>query len=138
MRNLFKILLLISLIGFIPKAANATHGMGGEITWKCQGSGDYVFELKFYRDCNGFEVNTNFETLDVWNHPTLTTVRVDFISRIDISPSCTAASGHLPFQCGTGVSGGNGVGAVEEITYRSAPISIPGLPPNEGWNFTYQ
>ncbi|HZH87456.1 MAG TPA: gliding motility-associated C-terminal domain-containing protein [Brumimicrobium sp.] len=138
MRKIFNILLLISLLGFIPKQANATHGMGGEITWSCLGNGDYIFELKFYRDCNGFEVNTNFESIDVWGHPTLTSVRVDFVSRIDISPSCTAASGNLPFQCGTGVGGGNGIGAVEEITYRSDPVTISGTPPSGGWNYTYQ
>ncbi|HLW30521.1 MAG TPA: gliding motility-associated C-terminal domain-containing protein [Brumimicrobium sp.] len=138
MRYIFNILLIIGLLGFIPKKANATHGMGGEITWSCLGNGDYVFELKFYRDCNGFEVNTNFENIEVWGHSTLTSIQVDFVSRNDISPSCTAASGNVPFQCGTGVSGGNGIGAVEEITYRSAPVSITGTPPSEGWNFTYQ
>ncbi|HLV40775.1 MAG TPA: gliding motility-associated C-terminal domain-containing protein [Brumimicrobium sp.] len=138
MRYIYNILLFISLVGFIPKVANATHGMGGEITWYCQGSGDYVFELKFYRDCNGFEVNTNFETIEVWGHPTLTSIQVDFQNRKDISPQCTASAGNSPFECGNGVSGGNGVGAVEEITYRSAPISIPGVPPSRGWDFTYQ
>lgn len=138
MRNLFRIFLLIYLVGFLPKVANATHGMGGEITWSCQGSGDYIFELKFYRDCNGFEVNTNFETLDVWGHPTLTSIRVNFVSRTDISPVCTGIAGNLPFDCGTGASGGNGVGAVEEIIYQSDPVSIAGFPPNEGWSFTYQ
>lgn len=138
MQKIINILLLISLLGFIPKEANATHGMGGEITWSCLGNGDYIFELKFYRDCNGFEVNTNFEIIDVWGHPTLTSIQVDFVSRTDISPNCTAASGNVPFECGTGVNGGNGIGAVEEITYRSSPVSISGTPPSGGWNYTYQ
>lgn len=138
MRNLLYIILLVSSIGLLPKAANATHGMGGEITWQCQGNGDYVFELKFYRDCNGFEVNTNSVVIDVWGHATLTSIQVDFVSRVDISPMCTPAAGNQPFDCGTGVSGGNGIGAVEEITYRSAPITIPGIPPSGGWHFTYQ
>ncbi|RFC54386.1 T9SS type B sorting domain-containing protein [Brumimicrobium aurantiacum] len=126
------------LFGFKIQSVHATHAMGGEITWKCQGNGDYVFELKFFRDCNGFDVNTNFETLEVWGHPTITEVQVDFMSRTDISPSCTPSMGNLPFDCGTGASGGNGIGAVEEILYRSNPITLNGFPPANGWHFTYQ
>ncbi|PKR81398.1 hypothetical protein CW751_04900 [Brumimicrobium salinarum] len=134
-----KILFLLLLItGFCLPNSYATHSMGGEITWSCQGSGDYIFELVFYRDCNGFEVDANFETIDVWGHPTLNSIQVDFVSRTDISPNCTAAAGNTPFDCGTGVSGGNGIGAIEKVTYRSAPITIIGVPPNEGWHFTFQ
>src|SRR5690554_1023706 len=115
-------LLFLLTLGFNIPTANATHGMGGEITWSCQGNGNYVFELTFYRDCNGFDVNTNFETLDVWGHPSLNSIQVDFVSRTDISPSCTPAAGNTPFDCGTGSSGGNGIGAVEEIKYKSNPI----------------
>jgi hypothetical protein len=92
--------------------------MGGEITWTCQG-GNYVFELVFYRDCNGAEVNTVNETIQVWNHPTITTIDVAFISRIDISPICSPVAGSPPqLACGTGTSGGNGIGAIEKVTYR--------------------
>jgi len=34
--------------------SRASHVMGGDITWTCSG-GDYVFQLVFYRDCNGAE-----------------------------------------------------------------------------------
>tara|TARA_B100000508_G_scaffold75230_1_gene58667 strand:- start:138398 stop:141655 length:3258 start_codon:yes stop_codon:yes gene_type:complete len=112
--------------------------MGGEITWECQGNGDYVFELFFYRDCNGFEVSTTFEELRVWGHPTVSTIQVDYVDRVDISPSCTPAGGATQFDCGTGVGGGNGVGAVEKIIYRSNPITLAGTPPSDGWHFTYE
>ena len=39
--------LVFSLSGF------ASHLKGGEITWDCLGSGQYIFYLKIYRDCNG-------------------------------------------------------------------------------------
>jgi hypothetical protein len=31
----------------------ASHGMGGEITWTCLPGGQFKFQVKFYRDCNG-------------------------------------------------------------------------------------
>lgn len=135
---LLRYVLLTLIVLGTSLTLRATHGMGGEITWECQGNGDYVFELTFYRDCNGFEVNTTFEELRVWGHPSVSTIQVDFIDRIDISPSCTAAGGAVPFDCGTGVGGGNGVGAVEKIIYRSAPVTLSGTPPANGWHFTYE
>ena len=105
----------------------ASHVMGGDLTWSCDGSGNYVFELVFYRDCNGAEVNIIAEQLRVWNHPTLTTIQMPFVSREDISPSCSPVAGSPPMLlCGTGSAGGNGVGAIEKVIYRSASISISG------------
>ena len=130
-----KYLITILLISFITQV-KATHVMGGEITWKCQG-GSYIFELVFYRDCNGAEVNTVSETIEVWNHPSITNILVSFHSRTDISPFCTPVTGSPPaLACGTGTAGGNGVGAFEKIIYRSSPITLPGNPPANGWIFT--
>ena len=109
----------LSLFFFLIISASsfASHVMGGEITWKCDGNNKYIFELVFYRDCNGAEVNTLSENLRVWNHPTLTVILLPFVSRIDISPTCTAVSGGpTPLICGSGTSGGNGIGAIEKIT----------------------
>ncbi len=117
--------------------SKASHVMGGEITWKCQG-GNYVFTLTFYRDCDGAEVNSISEIIQVWNHPSLVNITLPFVSRIDISPTCNPVIGSPPqLDCGTGVGGGNGIGAIEKITYRSAPIVISGIPPPNGWAFTY-
>ncbi len=131
----------LSLFFFLIISASsfASHVMGGEITWKCDGNNKYIFELVFYRDCNGAEVNTLSENLRVWNHPSLTVILLPFVSRIDISPACTAVSGGpTPLICGSGTSGGNGIGAIEKITYRSLPIDIVGVPPSQGWVFTYE
>ena len=35
----------------------AAHVIGGELTYKCLGSGSYQFTLKLYRDCNGGGAN---------------------------------------------------------------------------------
>jgi len=97
--------------------------MGGELTYKHLGNSMYQFELVFYRDCNGADVNAVSENLRVWNHPTLTNITVLFVQRIDLSPSCTQISGGPgPLLCGTGNNAGNGIGAIEKVIYRSAPV----------------
>ncbi|GAB5418395.1 MAG: hypothetical protein Crog4KO_15010 [Crocinitomicaceae bacterium] len=117
----------------------ASHILGGDITWTCDGNGDYIFQLVFYRDCNGADVNTVNVNLDVWNHPTVTGIQVDYVSRTDVSPFCTqVGGGPNPLSCGSGAFAGNGFGAVEKIIYQSAPISLTGTPPAEGWIFTYE
>lgn len=118
--------------------SNASHVLGGDLTWTCQG-GDYVFQLVFYRDCNGADVNPISVTMDVWNHPTINSVSLAFFSREDVSPLCTeVAGGPAQLECGVGANAGNGVGAIEKVIYRSIPITLPGTPPAEGWVFTYQ
>lgn len=136
-QRLILFLIIASVIVF-RNQSYATHVMGGEISWSCQGSGNYVFELVFYRDCNGFDVNTTSETIRVWGHPTLTTIQVNFIERIDISPMCTSAGGATPLLCGNGPNAGNGAGATEKVIYRSAPIALPGVPGTAGWFFTFE
>lgn len=115
----------------------ATHIMGGEITWKCQGN-QYVFELAVYRDCNQTNISASQETIKVWNHPTTSSIQVFYVTRVDISPSCKPVTGSLsPITCGSGSFGGSGPGAVEKVIYRSNPISLAGIPPVNGWILTY-
>lgn len=129
---------LFLIIWLTAAESRASHVMGGEITWTCQG-GQYVFELIFYRDCNGAEVNTISETINVWNHPSISSIPVAFVARVDMSPFCNPVTGSPPqLACGTGNQGGNGVGAIEKIIYRSLPITLPGTAPANGWIFTAQ
>lgn len=133
---MFRLLLLMLFLGSFA-TAHATHVMGGEITWKCSGNG-YVFRLVFYRDCNGADVNPVSENLQIWNNPNLSTIPVHFVSRTDISPTCTAVAGGPPaLTCGIGANGGNGLGAIEKVVYESNPINLTGTPPAAGWIITY-
>jgi gliding motility-associated-like protein len=131
--------LLFLFIALSAFQVRATHVMGGEITWTCNGNG-YIFQLTFYRDCNGADVNPLSETLRVWNHPSITTINLLFVSRTDISPTCTPVAGSpVPLACGSGSAGGNGIGAVEKVIYKSTSIVLPGIPPSgTGWVFTYE
>ncbi len=77
--------------------------------------------------------------MDVWNHPGISQITLDFISRTDLSPMCTqVAGGPVPLDCGVGANAGNGIGAIEKVVYRSVPIALAGTPPAEGWVFTYK
>lgn len=119
-------------------SVRATHILGGELNWECQGNGSYVFDLILYRDCNGIEVSVVSEEIAVWNNANVNSITANFISRTDISPYCLQVpGGAVPFNCGSGASGGNGTGAVERILYRSNPIFLTGNPPPNGWVFTY-
>src|SRR5690606_22625528 len=135
---MFKQILAILFLLFFSLSGKASHIMGGDITWTCQG-GSYVFQLVFYRDCNGAVINTGAETIDVWGHPSISSITLNYISSSDVSPTCTqVAGGPSPLTCGSGAGGGNGAGAIEKAIYRSAPINLIGTPPASGWVFTFQ
>lgn len=113
--------------------------LGGYISWKNNGTGRYIFELTLYRDCNGSDLSTFTETIKVWNHPSVTQVNVNFVNRVTVTPTCTEVAGSpQQLSCGIGNNGGNGVGAIEKITYVSDPFDLNGKPPTEGWSFTYE
>lgn len=135
---MFKQTLAILFLLFFSLSGKASHIMGGDITWTCQG-GSYVFQLVFYRDCNGAVINTGAETIDVWGHPSISSITLNYISSSDVSPMCSqVAGGPSPLTCGSGAGGGNGAGAIEKAIYRSAPINLNGTPPASGWIFTFQ
>lgn len=128
-------ILCIMLSSFI---GNASHVIGGEITWTCQG-GDYVFKLVVYRDCNGAVLNTSAVDVLVWGHPTISSINLAFDSSTDVSPLCTQVPGGAsPLLCGSGANAGNGQGAIEKVVYISPPITLAGVPPSSGWVFTYE
>lgn len=109
--------------------AGASHLMGGEITWECLSGGQYRFTLKLYRDCNGIPGPGN-ALLRVHNHPSVTSIPMTLISQIDISPQCSGTGPNI-------TCAGGGAGAVEEFIYESAPVILQGVPPAQGWIFTF-
>tara|TARA_B110000438_G_scaffold271631_1_gene289677 strand:+ start:944 stop:4366 length:3423 start_codon:yes stop_codon:yes gene_type:complete len=125
------ILILFSFNSF------SSHLMGGEITWKCLKSGPdigkYIFTMKVYRDCDGITVSTFTQQISVWNHPSVTSIDVDFLLNQDVSPTCDPLnSGNPQLSCSNG-----DIGAVEEYIFESLPIQLPGVPPITGWQFTW-
>ncbi len=126
------------LLVFVPKSSLALEALGGEITWKCAGGNNFVFELVLYRDCNSLDITSVTENIKVWNHISVTDIAVNFVSKSTISPTCTQNNGSLSqLDCGSGDNGGNGLGAVQKFIYQSSAISLNGIPPPEAWIFTY-
>ena len=131
------ILILIVLFSFVN--THATHIMGGEITWECikdpsnPDVGKYIFKMKVYYDCDGTSGSAFAQTIDVWGHPSVTSIILDWELSTDISPSCDVINSGFPaLDCIT-----NPIGAVEEYLYESQPVALPGLPPVSGWHFTW-
>ncbi len=141
MKNFFRNLFLAALFmgGF---SLEATHIMGGEITWSCTPSGQYIFRMKLYRDCQGISAPSS-AILRAFNYPTTggqATFPMSRVSQTDISPDCNVPNspGATELSCfNFGGSQGNGDGAVEESVYQTAPVTLNGTPPANGWVFTW-
>ena len=98
-------LLFIIIAFLVAFQIQASHLMGGEITWKCiksgPNAGSFVFTLKVYRDCQGVPINTT-NSLVVHNVPGLTTIPLNYISVFDLSPNCNTVNGsNIQFSCGS-------------------------------------
>jgi gliding motility-associated-like protein len=121
-------LLLTTLVVYV----RADHLIGGNITWTCQGGGDYVFQLSLIMDCNGVITPSPTEEIQVWNHSSVTSIIVNHIIDYDASPLCTSSGGNTPISCLSG-----GVGAYTVSKFISNPINLGGIPPSDGWIFTW-
>ncbi len=139
MKFLQRLLLVVLIV--LSQRSVASHLMGGEITWTCQGNGQFVFEMKLYRDCNGVAPLANVN-LSVFNHPVITAIPLALVNQVDISPSCNVIGPQVTCaaatqQPGWPTSATPIAGATEEYVYRSNPITIAGTPPTQGWIFAY-
>lgn len=135
-------ILFFFLLVFSCFNAAASHLLGGEIGWECLGTGQFVFKMKLYRDCNGIP-GPAVVSLTVHNHPSVTSIPLNLISQVDISPVCNPMGPTI--SCAAAQSQPNWpnsttpvAGATEEFIYESAPITLTGVPPANGWVFAYQ
>lgn len=141
MRYLVSSLLVTLSLLLCAPIANASHLLGGEITWECLKSGSnagkFVFTLKLYRECvtGTASMPTSTQTIKVWNHPSLSSISCNFVSKSDITPGCYNSA--YGFQCGMGKPLLYAGGAVEQGIFRSKPIVITGVPPLQGWIFSW-
>jgi hypothetical protein len=112
---------------FLPKA-EANHLLGGEIYWECATNGQYIFTLTLYRDCTGPPIPNGTEIVSgpAGNIP------CTYVAALsgDVSPDCPSSA--LELDCAAGDDG-----AIEKGVYRSAPVSLNGIPPATGWEFSW-
>ncbi|MBK9638591.1 MAG: T9SS type A sorting domain-containing protein [Bacteroidetes bacterium] len=123
--NLKKIVVTL-LLGVLPLISSASHISGGEITWRCNGNGQFIFQVRLYRDCNGVAA---FQNISLTTDAPIASINCQLISQNDLSPQgagCPTCPVPLGFY-----------NAVEEYVYESAPITLNGTPPPTGWLFYF-
>ncbi len=120
----------VALLTLFIVPTNASHLMGGEITWECLPTGQFKFYMSVYRDCNGISGPTT-ASLDVAGVPGVGSIPLNFLGSSDISPDCYDPNQQIT--CNTG-----GDGAVEEFLFESNPVFLNGTPPPTGWWFSWQ
>lgn len=143
------LIVLLAIIFSISSDLNATHYLGGEISWECTTTGNFKFTMKLYRECyysSGsaatFGATENLAT----NVPGFSIIVMTRIagSPKDISPVCNSnpAFPHIFCDNTNPMSGANAnLGAVQENVYTSDaayPNGVPltGVPPITGWVFS--
>ena len=129
----------------------ASHTLGGEISWFCDANGNYIFEMKFYRDCSGISWGYGEETISIFGSPLPTnafgnpinsillrpdSARFEINNNGDMSPKCDPLLGNqlqCPNQNNTAANG-----IIQVFYYRSDPIQLSGKPGPTGWVFRWE
>lgn len=127
-----RILLALSILFAIP--TQATHLLGGEMYWECNGGGQYIFTLVLYRDCNGIVLSTGPQTIST-DH-SAGSISCPFVRSEDISIPCYDPT--FPATCASAnASSVYQAGAIMRYVYQSAPVNLTGTPPANGWTFSW-
>ena len=101
-----KKIIIVLIFIFSSFLSFSSHFMGGEITWKClkggPNIGQYIFEMKVYRDCSGIAFSQVSETVTHHNYPALgvsTPILMNFISITDMFDAVTFKPLYEPVVC---------------------------------------
>ena len=142
--------LILSVFGilFILGEVQATHYMGGEITWECMPNGRYRFKMRIYRECYT-SGGGNAATFGATETITSTGGGVTSITMtrlaaypIDISPQCNTNPAFSHIICPGMPNGAAAMGAMQEYVYTSdashpTGVQLTGVPPATGWTFSW-
>lgn len=113
--------------------SQATHILGGEITYRCLGIGGlFEFTVVVYRDCGGNTAPYSNTTINLQGPHGQTTLPL--ISATDISPRCDVVT---TFSCNPPTTGLGGQGSVARFVFRGdVNLSNVAAPPvNTGHTF---
>ena len=108
----------------------ASHLLGGDIVWICDPANpnNYIFTLTLYRDCTGIDLGGGTENIS-WAGADIICNYVPAESG-DVSPNCPRPADKL--SCANG-----DVGAIEKHVWRSGSVSLGGVPPATGLEFSW-
>ncbi|MDX5428990.1 MAG: hypothetical protein LPK79_12895, partial [Bacteroidota bacterium] len=120
-------LLIIAILG-LSFSSQASHLLGGEITWECLPNGQFRFYLTLFRDCSGINLGTS---ASISSNSPAGSISMSIVPGWpkDVSNDCTkscTSSGLTPQD-----------GIIQEFKYQSNPITLNGVPPATGWYFYY-
>src|SRR5690606_28405369 len=126
MKNFYLKFLFLFFFIFVYSSSKlvASHIMGGEIIWDCRNDGKYVFTVKVYRDCQGANLVTGNQGLQLHNYPNTGNkimVPLQYVGRTNINASCNTNNG-----C-----------SVQEYIFTTGAIILTGTPGTNGWIFTW-
>lgn len=113
----------------------ANHLMGGEITWESLGNAQYKFKLYMYRSCQGINLDYGYPGfgIRVHNHPTVTFISLPNQPYRDTLTSATCQN--LGQTCSSNPLGSPPI--IEVFIFESNTITLQGVPPTQGWVFTF-
>ncbi len=147
MSYLIKLIIITILLSTISiKQSQASHYMGGEITWECipigqPNAGKFIFTMKVYRECGGITFGNSYILNSNSPAGSITMTLIAGWPK-DISPICNiggfGGTSVSEITCaGAEASGADNTGAVSEYIYHSVPVQISGVPPSGGWTFSW-
>lgn len=122
---------------FFANHGNASHLLGGQITWECAGQ-DYIFTLKLYKDCGTSSggtgsLGTSQNIAISGGGHNINSLNLPLVNTNDLTPTCNSYQTNKLTCPGSPSSSGT----MLEFIYRSDTINLSGTIPSTGWTFSW-
>ena len=146
-----RIVLIIAIFLSSITLTKATHIVGGEISWICDGpnKSQYRFFMTVFRDCGGFTAGFGFnnQTIDIVGGTLPRTASGQPVNSIVMKPDSARwlndRNGETAPRCNTQFGSeitcaNRDPGTMQAFYFTSDPITLSGIPPNRGWTFFWE
>ncbi len=132
-------IIVFGLIIFSSVKLFATHISGGNISWRCQANGKFVFYAELYNRCNFVISGWGVETIQIKTNQFAQLPR-DSANRVirEIDMHIDSVRLSLNVNCDTGSNSlcvRRITGTQKSYYFKSDPIELNGVPPDGGWIF---
>lgn len=123
----------VCLVGQL-RESTASHFTSAEIYWEClttgPDAGKFVFYAVLYVDCSVNPTIASPPQFDVTNVPTMTSLATTLVPGYPQDAT--------PAECGFSCADGIQDISLNKWLFASAPVTIPGPPPADGYTFSFE
>ncbi len=128
-----KLFLFFAFLAFVFSwNASAYNFLGGNLTYKCIGNNQFIFQVAVITDCSGVPLSNN-SYVNIYSSMPIQTIVCSLKIVKENTPSCLPSGVLTPRECSE-----NDFGGIKTFEFESAPIDLSNVPPPSSYGYNFE